>query len=30
LKDVFITFEISDLYAFGLGFISNLPQFIWD
>jgi hypothetical protein len=23
-------FEISDFYAFGLGFISSLPQFIWD
>jgi hypothetical protein len=25
-----INFEISDLYDFGLGFISSLPQFIWD
>jgi hypothetical protein len=23
-------FEIYDLYDFGLGFISSLPQFIWD
>jgi hypothetical protein len=26
----FFTFEISDLYIFGLGFISSLPQYIWD
>jgi hypothetical protein len=26
----FFTFEISHLHAFGLGFISSLPQFIWD
>jgi hypothetical protein len=25
----FFIFEISDLYAFGLGSISSLPQFIW-
>jgi hypothetical protein len=25
-----LIFEISNLYDFGLGFISNLPQFIWD
>jgi hypothetical protein len=23
-------FEISNLYAFGLGFISSIPQFSWD
>jgi hypothetical protein len=26
----FLSFEIYDLYTFGLDFVSSLPQFIWD
>jgi hypothetical protein len=28
--NIFFSFENYDLYTFGLGFTSSLPQFIWD